>query len=116
MKNRTVSMLLAGVLLCSAPAFAEGHRGWEGKENGEKRLEMLKEKLGLSDAQAAQIRAIKEQTATEMKAIKERTHQQIDAILTPEQREKFKAFREEMKGKKEGWMKNHKECKDCKKN
>ena len=115
MKNRTVSMLLAGVLLVSAPAFAEGHKGWEGKENGEKRLEQLKEKLGLSDAQAEQIRSIKEQTATEMKTLKEKTHQQIDAILTPEQREKFKAFREEMKGKKEGWLKEHKDRKGDKK-
>lgn len=115
MKNRTVSMLLAGVLLLSVPAFAEGHEGWRGKENGEKRLEMLKEKLGLSDAQAAQIRTIKEQTAAEMKAIKEKTHQQIDTILSPEQREKFKTFREEMKNKKEGRMKDHKDCKDCKK-
>ena len=94
MKNRIVSMLLAGALLVSAPAFAEGDGGWSGKEKGEKRLEQLKEKLSLSDDQASQIRAIKEQTATEMKAIKEKTHQQIDTILTPEQREKFKTFRE----------------------
>lgn len=109
MKNRTLSMILAGALLVSAPAFAEGQGGWGGKEKGEKRLEQLKEKLSLSDDQAAQIRAIKEQTATEMKSLKDRTHQEIDAILIPEQREKFKAFREEMKDKKEKRRKEHKE-------
>lgn len=114
MKNHTVSMLLMGALLVSAPAFAEGS-GWGGKEKGEKRLEMLKEKLGLSDEQTAKVRAIKEQTAAEMKVIKERTHGQIDAILTPEQKEKFKTFREEMKGKKEAWMKEHKERRDDRK-
>jgi len=89
-------------------AGAPEHKGPKGD-----RLKMLTEKLGLSDAQVAQIKPILMDEAKAMKALHEdtttdkqakheqmmeihKTHvDQILAILTPDQQAKFKALMEQ---------------------
>lgn len=79
---------------------------------GGERLEKMKEHLGLSDEQTAQLKAIWAEEAKELKAlrgddtgptpekreqmraIREKYRAQIEAVLTPEQREKMAAARE----------------------
>jgi len=81
------------------------------------RLAMLTEKLGLTEAQQEQIKPILKSEFEQMKALKDDTttpkdekrekfksiHQaaeeQINAILTPEQLQKMKDWREEHRGK-----------------
>lgn len=101
------------------PKKEHGPKGDPGK--------MMKEKLGLTDEQAAQIKKIhedaraqleklredeslsKEDKMAERKKIHEATKAKVDAVLTPEQREKAEEFRKERgdgpggeKGPKEG--------------
>ena len=102
----------------SAPKKEHGPKG-DGHE--------MKEKLGLSDAQAEQIKKIHEDARAQMeklrkdeslskedkmaakKKIHEATKAKVDAVLTPEQRKKAEEFRKEKgdgprgeKGPKEG--------------
>lgn len=106
--RKVASLVIALALFVSVPAFAnEG--GWDGKGNyGEKKVERLKEKLSLNDAQAAQIKAILDSKKEQMIALKKQTHDQINAVLTPEQRQKYEAMKKEFKEK-------HKERKEHRK-
>jgi Spy/CpxP family protein refolding chaperone len=76
--------------------------------------DMLKDKLGLTDAQAEQMRAVRQETDAQLKALKANTalsmderkaefmkirdaaKAKTDAILTPEQQAKFAKIREAM--------------------
>ena len=82
--------------------------------------ERMKKELGLTDAQAEQMKTIHEQTEAQMKAIREdktmsledkkaaglklheSTQAKIDAILSPEQKGKFGKMREAMNKKHPG--------------
>jgi periplasmic protein CpxP/Spy len=86
-------------------------------------LQMLSEKLNLTDAQKAKAKPILEDSAQQFKAVKDDTsltpeqkkakmkaahesmHNQINAILTPEQQAKFKQMTQE-------GMEKHKEMKE----
>lgn len=105
-----------------APAAPKKEQKEHGPKGGDG--QMMKEKLGLSDAQAEQIKKIheesraqmeklkkdeslsKEDKMAEMKKIREATKAKVDAVLTPEQREKAKELRKDgprgEKGPKEG--------------
>ncbi len=82
------------------------------KERGEKRMKELTEKLGLTQAQQDQIKAIMDDSLKQMKAIHddttlskedmmgkmkdlhEATHEKIRAILTPDQQKTFDEMKE----------------------
>jgi Spy/CpxP family protein refolding chaperone len=98
------------------PAGGPEHKGPRGG-NPEQRLAELTKKLELTDEQVAKIKPIIMDEVQEMKALKEDTSidkeakkpkmmeirkshmEQIAAILTPEQKAKFKAGREKRKEK-----------------
>lgn len=122
------SMLLAAGLTAALPVVRAQEEGGEKpkKERAERperpaggggpaqRLEMMRERLGLTDAQVEQLKPIfaaeREETMAKrkelgkdadraavreaMQAIREKYRPQIEAILTPEQREKVAAVRE----------------------
>jgi len=95
-------------------------------ESADQHLQMLTEKLNLTDDQQAKLKPIfedqmqqmkavredsslsQEQKRAKMKSIHESLHDQISAVLTPEQQAKFKQMRQEQmekhKGMKEGKM------------
>ena len=97
------------------------HAGMHQKgESAEQHLQMLSEKLNLTDDQKAklkpilqdemqQMKAVREdsslsedQKRAKMKSIHESLHDQINAVLTPEQQAKFKEMKHEQ-------MEKHKE-------
>ena len=102
----------------SAP---DKHAGMHQKgESAEQHLQMLSEKLNLTDNQKAklkpilqdqmqQMKAVREdsslsedQRRAKMKSVHESLHDQINAVLTPEQQAKFKQMQhEEMEKRKE---------------
>lgn len=122
------SMLLAAGLTAALPVVRAQEEGGEKpkKERAERperppggggpaqRLEMMRERLGLTDAQVEQLKPIfaaerEEVTAKRkelgkdadraavreaMQAIREKYRPQVEAVLTPEQREKVAAARE----------------------
>jgi Spy/CpxP family protein refolding chaperone len=95
-------------------------------ESADQHLQMLSEKLNLTDDQKAKLKPIlqdqmqqmkavredsslsQEQQRAKMKSIHESLHDQINAVLTPEQQAKFKQMRQEQmqkhKGMEEGKM------------
>jgi periplasmic protein CpxP/Spy len=95
-------------------------------ESPEQHLQMLSDKLNLTDDQKAKLKPILEDQMQQMKAVRDDTslsqdqkrakvksihesfHEQINAVLTPEQQAKFKQMRQEQmekhKGMKEGKM------------
>ena len=95
-------------------------------ESADQHLQMLSEKLNLTDDQKAKLKPIlqdqmqqmkvvredsslsQEQKRAKMKSIHESLHDQINAVLTPEQQVKFKQMRQEQtekhKGMEEGKM------------
>lgn len=100
---------------------ADKHAGMHQKgESAEQHLQMLSEKLNLTDDQKAklkpilqdqmqQMKAVREdsslsedQRRTKMKSIHESLHDQINAVLTPEQQAKFKQMQHDQ-------MEKHKE-------
>ena len=100
-----------------APA-ADKQAGMHQKgESAEQHLQMLSEKLNLTDDQKAklkpilqdqmqQMKAVREDTSlsedqkhAKMKSIHESLHEQINAVLTPEQQTKFKEMQHEQMGK-----------------
>lgn len=122
MKTAMWSLLLVAGLSAALPiARAEEGAGQSQRQErrgggpGE-RLEMLRERLGLTDAQVAQLKEIlaaeREEIAAKrkelgkdadraamreaMQAIREKYRPKIEAVLTPEQREKFAQIREKM--------------------
>lgn len=86
-------------------------------ESVDQHLQMLSEKLNLTDDQEAKLKPIvqdlmqqtkavhddsslsPEQKRTKMKSIHESFHDQINAVLTPEQQTKFKQMQREHMGK-----------------
>ena len=101
--------VLAGVcvvLLAAGPALAkEGHH-----KDSQKHLDKMTKKLELTDAQRGQVEQIMndyrgrmEALKGQMDALQKEKHEKINAVLTPEQQEKF----QEMKHRKgnRGWFK-----------
>lgn len=107
-----------------APKKEHGPKGDPGK--------MMKEKLGLTDAQVEQIKKIhedaraqiekiradeslsKEDKMAAVKKVREATKAKVDAVLTPEQRQKAEEMRKE-KGEGPGGEKGPKDGKEGKK-
>ena len=123
----TTGLLLAGQTYPTSPAPAQGHEAMGGaKSSPEAHLQMLTEKLNLTDEQKTKLRPILQDQEQQLKAVHEDTsltqeqkhakktaihesfHQQINAVLTPEQQIKFKQMQQEAmekhKGMKEGEM------------
>ncbi len=113
------SLLLTSlcVLLPLSTSMAEGGRGHKGKKmNLDKRIEKMQEKLDLSDEQADQVYDIMKnrkknsscknlESFTERKncraASKEAAQSEINALLTPEQQQKFAEMKEKRKERKQ---------------
>jgi periplasmic protein CpxP/Spy len=112
-------LFLAGQTTAAPQTSPQGHEAMSAS-SADAHLQMLSEKLNLTDDQKAklkpifedqgqQLKAVQEdasltpdQKAAKKKAIHEKGHDQINAVLTPEQQEKFKEM------KKEG-MEKHKD-------
>ena len=100
MLHRSLAVSILVLMMSGTALYAhEGHGGqkWDPKV----RVEKLTKDLNLTPDQAAKIQAIFEAS----KAQKEENSAKIDAVLTPEQRAKYDAMREEHKkdwGKKKG--------------
>jgi periplasmic protein CpxP/Spy len=89
-------------------------------ESADHHLQMLSEKLNLTDDQKAKLKPIlqdqmqqmkavredsslsEEQKRAKMKSIHESLHDQINAVLTPEQQAKFKQMKQEQMQKHKG--------------
>ena len=124
-----IQVVVAGLLFgqASQPAQtsmpqSQGTKAHWQAESPEQHLQMLSEKLNLTDEQkttlkpiledqAQQMKAIhadtslsEEQKRDKMKAIHETFHDKINAVLTPEQQVKFKQMKHEHKGTTEGKM------------
>jgi len=138
MSNSRWSILTILVLLLAGLTFAhtsqqpqapppDKHAGMHHSgESADQHLQMLSEKLNLTDDQKAKVKPIlqdqlqqmkavredsslsEEQRQAKMKSIHESLHNQINAVLTPEQQAKFKQMRQEH-------MENHKGMKEDKK-
>jgi len=115
MKMTQLAAVVAGAFLALAasqtPARADenaakGDRG----DRTQRRVEMMKERLNLTDDQVRQIEQIlrdaHQQGETDREAMKERhkkIHEQIESVLTPEQREKHEQMRKEHCGGRGRW-------------
>lgn len=97
MKSLTKTLVLSALLLSglSAPLV-------HAAPSVEKRLEMMKQNLDLTDAQVAQIKpllesqqGLKEKTPEERKAAMKEFRTEMAKILTPEQLEKYKSMGKE---------------------
>ena len=138
MSNSRWSTLTILVLLVAGLTFAQTsqqsqaptpdkHTGiHHNGESADQHLQMLSEKLNLTDDQKAKLKPIlqdqmqqmktvhedsslsEEQKQAKMKSIHESLHNQINAVLTPEQQAKFKQMRQEH-------MEDHKGMKESKK-
>ncbi|CAN5787999.1 hypothetical protein BH20GEM1_BH20GEM1_10610 [soil metagenome] len=100
--------ILAGViaLAVATPALAQEQDVRRGHDP-EKRIEMLEEKLDLTEEQVAQVRAIFAEQGEKLRALKEsedrdgfralheETHARLAAVLDEAQRQKFEELREE---------------------
>ena len=131
MSNCRWSILTILILLAAGLTFAQPsqesqaptpnkHAGMQRGESADQHLQMLSEKLNLTDDQKAKLRPIlqdqmqqmkavredsslsEEQKRAKMKPIHESLHDQINAVLTPEQRAKFKQMRQEQMQKHKG--------------
>ena len=114
----TILVVLATCLFLTGQTNAEPQTPPQGHEtmgpsSAESHLQMLSEKLNLTEDQKAKVKPIfqdqaqqlkavsddpsltPEQKATKKKAIHEATHDQINAVLRPEQQEKFKEMKRE---------------------
>jgi Spy/CpxP family protein refolding chaperone len=105
-------LLLAGQTDVAPQTSPQGHEAM-GAASPEAHLQMLSEKLNLTEDQKAKLKPIfqdqaqqmkavrddpsltPEQKAAKKKAIHETMHDQINAVLTPEQQEKFKEMKRE---------------------
>jgi protein CpxP len=121
----TVAMLLAAGLTFAQPSQqseappSDKHAGMHHEESADQHLQMLSEKLNLTDDQKAKLKPIlhdkmeqmkavredsslsEEQKRAKMKSIHESLHDQINAVLTPEQQTKFKQMKQEQMQKHE---------------
>jgi Spy/CpxP family protein refolding chaperone len=122
----TILMLLAAGLTFAQPSqesqapTPNKHAGMQRGESADQHLQMLSEKLNLTDDQKAKLKPIlqdqmqqmktvredgslsEEQKRARMKPIHESLHDQINAVLTPEQQVKFKQMRQEQMQKHKG--------------
>jgi len=122
----TILMLLAAGLTFAQPSqesqtpTPDKHPGLHHEESADQHLQMLSEKLNLTDDQKAKLRPIlqdqmlqmkavredsslsEEQKRAKMKSIHESSHDQINAVLTPEQQAKFEQMRKEQMEKHKG--------------
>ena len=82
-----------------------------------RRTEMLKDRLGLSDSQTAQVKTILEDGRTKMEALRSNSslsqddrrsqamslrkaeNEKIEALLTPDQKTKFETMQQQMRGR-----------------
>lgn len=101
-----ITLVAALIILCQAAWAQDGPKPNKKKEN---RIEMLDQKLELTEAQRSEIenlfasekeqmKLLKEEIRTNrdsMRAIHDETHAQIKAILTPEQAAKFEEMKAE---------------------
>ena len=131
MSNCRWSILTILILLAAGLTFAQPsqesqaptpnkHAGMQRGESADQHLQMLSEKLNLTDDQKTklkpmlqdqmqQMKAVREdsslseeQKRAKMKSIHESLHEQINAVLTPEQQAKFKQMRQEQMQKHKG--------------
>jgi protein CpxP len=125
MKMTQFAAVVAGAFLALAasqtPARADenaakGDRG----DRTQRRVEMMKEKLNLTDDQARQLQQVFQEADQQwqadrqsgqgrpdkeaMRARHEKMHEQIKSILTPEQMEKWEAMRKEHRGGRGRWQ------------
>ena len=122
----TVVMLLAAGLTFAQPSQqsqappSDKHAGMQHEESADQHLQMLSEKLNLTDDQKAKLKPIlqdqmqqmkvvredsslsEEQKRAKMKSVHESLHDQINAVLTPEQQTKFKQMRQDQMQKHKG--------------
>lgn len=92
MKKLIIAATVIGTLgLGSTVALADGGKHME------QRMARMQQELGLTDEQVAKVKALREAQRTAMQASREAHHQQIEALLTPEQKEKFSAMKEKRK-------------------
>jgi protein CpxP len=122
----TILMLLAAGMTFAQPSqesqapTPDKHAGTQRGESADQHLQMLSEKLNLTDDQKAKLKPIlqdqmqqmkavredsslsEEQRRAKMKPIHESFHDQINAVLTPEQQAKFKQMRQEQMQKHKG--------------
>lgn len=92
MKKLIIAATVIGALgLGSTLALAEGGKHMEN------RMARMQQELGLTDEQVAKVKSLREVHKTAMQASREGHHQQIEALLTPEQKEKFSAMKEKRK-------------------
>lgn len=112
--------LAAAVATPSFAQFAAGGRLGQAHGQGGKRMQKLAASLGLTDAQKAQLKPILQNAGQQAKAIKadtsltpqarqdkmkdlrKSTKQQMMAVLTPDQRQKLKAMRQQRRAAKGG--------------
>jgi len=131
MSNPRWSILTILVLLAAGLTFAQPsqesqaptpdkHAGMHHEESADQHLQMLSEKLNLTDDQKAKVKPVlqdqmqqmkavredsslsEEQKRTKMKSIHESMHEQINSVLTPEQQVKFKQMKQEQMQKHKG--------------
>ncbi len=92
--------LLAALSLTLAPAIHAFEDGDNPDGGGpEKKIERLKEKLGLNDDQATKLKDLFEAEKVKRDAARKESHDKIAAILTPEQTAKFDEIMKELKEK-----------------
>jgi Spy/CpxP family protein refolding chaperone len=96
----------AAAALLTSPVLAFAHES--GKKGPDRKIERLKEKLGLTDDQTAKVRAIFDDTHTKMQALMEQTRTQIKAVLTPEQQAKYDQMKKDWEQKREERKEEHK--------
>ena len=117
----TLAVVAFGLAALTPPSFAQfaagAHRGLARAQGG-KRMQKLADTLGLSDAQKAQLKPILQSAGQQARAIQADTsltpqakqaklkdlrksaNKQMMAILTPDQRQKLKAMRQQQRAAK----------------
>lgn len=95
MKKLIITATLISALgLGGASAFAQDGSRLES------RMQRMQQELGLTDEQTTQIKSLRETQRAAMQASRESNRQQVEALLTPEQKEKFSAMQQKRGGKK----------------
>ncbi|MBL7924884.1 MAG: hypothetical protein JNL88_11850 [Bacteroidia bacterium] len=108
MKNLICLLLIVSGTVLSGPLFAQNqkkqHKELSAEQRADKRTELLKTKLLLSDEQSRQVHAaalhMEQNRSNEkgkMRAGREEFESSLRSILNPEQLEKYEALREEKK-------------------
>ena len=110
-------LIIATAVICSLGlgstiALAEGGKRME------HRMERMQQELGLTDEQVAQIKSLKDAQRAARETSREAHRAEIEALLTPEQKEKFSAMKEKRKHRmgKRGGRKHGGQCDGKKRN